>query len=332
MDKNILIVLQTHNNIVKNFKYNLEKNSFAPYFYPSSQLPKYQPNIVDKIINFALKKIYSNFSFFDYRKQKREQKYNFQQKNNLENYSENFFDYCIVFRADSLEDQLLSKLRSKSKKLIGYQWDGMNRYPNVFSKLSFFDRFFCFDPNDSNEQINFITNFYFDKLPSALSSEILWDITYIGHYTDERFDLLEKIAKSLPHLKLNFKLNTSNYKNILKIKASKYVKYLDDVYDYSTLLEIHNQSKAILDIKADEHSGLSFRIFEAMQFDKKLITTNSEIINYDLYNESNILILNTHNCNEIERFINNPYQSILPAIKEKYSFTNWLNNIISFEK
>ena len=60
-------------------------------------------------------------------------------------------------------------------------------------------------------------------------------------------------------------------------------------------LEMVNQfideSKALLDIHRTKQDGLSFRVFESLGKEKKLITTNKDIKNYDFYNEQNILII-----------------------------------------
>jgi len=48
-----------------------------------------------------------------------------------------------------------------------------------------------------------------------------------------------------------------------------------------------------LDLVQGNQTGLSFRVFEAMALQKKLITDNKAIRNYPFYNPNNILILDS---------------------------------------
>jgi hypothetical protein len=87
-------------------------------------------------------------------------------------------------------------------------------------------------------------------------------------------------------------------------------------YTYST--------KILLDLKVAEHDGLSFRVLESVGFEKKLITTNHCVHEYDFYHPDNILIWKDQSLSELEDFIKKPYKKLPTAIKDKYSFKNWI--------
>lgn len=83
----------------------------------------------------------------------------------------------------------------------------------------------------------------------------------------------------------------------------------------------------LVDFINGKHCGLSFRTFEAMGYDKKLITTNAEIIKYDFYNPNNIFVLNNDNLAKLNEFLEKPYEPLPVEIKQKYSFTNWIRYV-----
>ena len=75
--------------------------------------------------------------------------------------------------------------------------------------------------------------------------------------------------------------------------------------------------------------GLTFRVFEAMGFRKKLITTNADIVNYDFYNANNIFVW-TEDSKEIpDAFFETDYEELPEEIFKKYSLENWLKTIFS---
>lgn len=334
MQKKILIVLQTKNFINENFDDNLKAIGYSTTFFPSYNLKVYKPNIFVKIINLSIKLLYPNFNLIKFLAYKRMLKYNTEQNDYIKLLKDKYFDYTIVFRADNLSNDFIKLIKQKSKKTIAYQWDGLNRFQDIYTKIDLFDSFFCFDPADSNQKIRFITNFYFDYLKIPSITNPTWDITYIGYYTDDRMDLLEKISILLNNNnnnnnRINFRLKSFDKLVDERIEKSKHVKTLTEVYTYYELLEIHNNSKVILDIKVDIHNGLSFRFFEALQLRKKLITTNRTVVNYDFYNSNNIFILTNENIEELIDFMEIPYVEIPENIIKKYSFTSWLNELIN---
>ena len=71
-----------------------------------------------------------------------------------------------------------------------------------------------------------------------------------------------------------------------------------------------SQSNCILDYNQEGQVGLTLRPMEALFLEKKLITNNKDIKNYDFYNPSNIFILGENNIEDIKEFINKPYEKV----------------------
>ena len=99
---------------------------------------------------------------------------------------------------------------------------------------------------------------------------------------------------------------------------------------FSKSYKYYLDSKIILDIAHPHQKGLSFRPYEALGLNKKLITTNQEIVNCDFYNPNNILLIKDLNDFRIPNsFLTSEYEKPAEWIKEKYFIKNWVKTILS---
>ena len=97
-----------------------------------------------------------------------------------------------------------------------------------------------------------------------------------------------------------------------------------DYVSYDEYLKMIAESKCILDYNQEGQVGLSLRPMEALFLERKLITNNTDIKNYDFYNHDNVFILGEDNINEIKEFINKPYRKVNQDIINYYDFEQWL--------
>jgi hypothetical protein len=70
------------------------------------------------------------------------------------------------------------------------------------------------------------------------------------------------------------------------------------------------------------------RTFETLGMRKKLITTNDDILNYDFYNPSNILVVDRNNPQLSEDFFLGKYVDNSEIIS-KYHVDQWAINLFS---
>ena len=68
------------------------------------------------------------------------------------------------------------------------------------------------------------------------------------------------------------------------------IEYFINPIDYKNKLLEAKKAFCLIDLKLESHNGLSFRFYESLYFQKKLITNNKDVVNYDFYNSNNILI------------------------------------------
>lgn len=248
------------------------------------------------------------------------------------NEAPNGFDYGLFIRVDLFSKSIIKSTANKVSQIYAYQWDGLKRFKDAYKSIPLFKKFYVFDSDDLNVSDNteLLTNFYFDCYEKIINeAEPKYDVYYLGTY-DNRIDEVIQICKELYDLGLKLDINIatdgSKSKN-KKLKQFPFIKILNKKISYKENLTQMANSKIILEITNNSiHNGYSFRTFEALGYDKKLITTNNLIKNADFYCEENFhLYENTAN---LKSFLKKEPVEIDIKIKEKYGFTNWINHVL----
>ena len=115
--------------------------------------------------------------------------------------------------------------------------------------------------------------------------------------------------------------------SVEKLK-SPYIEYMKESIPYPDMLKLLNHYAVILDIAKPNQAGLSFRIFESLGMNKKIITNNAAVMEYDFYNPNNILVIDFDNLVIPKAFFQTPYQPIDEVIKQKYHLRSFVWTIV----
>ena len=91
---------------------------------------------------------------------------------------------------------------------------------------------------------------------------------------------------------------------------------------------IVDRSKVILDIEHPKQVGLTMRTIEMIGMNKKIITTNKDIVNYDFYDPENILVISRQNPMIPSSFFENDYKPVKKEVYDKYDIENWINDVL----
>ena len=239
-------------------------------------------------------------------------------------------DVILFIRPDKISRIAHLEIKSHSQKYLSYIYDSCRRFPIDNLLNGIFDEIFSFDLIDTKKyNFTFISNYiYLEKKKLDLNS--LNKNIFIVISIDERFNFLNKIAHYLSN-------QNSSFKFIAVGKKIPPNKQKDIIYSRKTLLpseiqEDLEKSKIFLDLIRKDHNGLSFRIFEALAMQRKIITTNTTIKQYDFYNPNNILILDENiEININSDFINSPYEPLDDDIYNKYTIENWVNTVFNIK-
>lgn len=238
------------------------------------------------------------------------------------------FDYSLIIRPDLFSEKVIRESNQKTDLSVAYQWDGIERFPLVKNYFHLFDRFLIFDVRDLSKYPHCIptTNFYFDDI-MAVDNPKNKSVFFVGTYMADRIDQLNRLAKFFDE-----KNYESNLFLQIKPSNSRYIyptiHRLKQGLDFKENLILLQNSNIVLDFKNEIHYGLSFRTFEALGFEKKLITNNTLVKDFDFYNPSNIFVLESDTLDGLDDFLQKPYLRIDEEIRKKYSFTSWIQSAL----
>lgn len=238
-------------------------------------------------------------------------------------------DVILTIKGDWIDPNEVINLKKYTKKSIAFFNDNINRCPKILKVIPNFDEVYSFEKEDCEKyNLKFITNWIFqEEHQDTTTKSFDYDVFNISS-KDNRFKTISKIADELKLKNISSKIivfdkkRQTNNSNIEFI--SKYIQ-IADVKEYM------KRSKILLDIQRKEQNGLTFRVFESISLDKKLITTNPNIINYDFYNPSNILIIDEDNIQIDAAFFDSPYEPIPYNIYNKYTLDNFLDKVFDFK-
>ncbi|MDG4947023.1 glycosyltransferase family 4 protein [Weeksellaceae bacterium KMM 9713] len=230
------------------------------------------------------------------------------------------FDYTLIIHGQYLNQETHVFLKSISKKYVAYFFDSLAKMPQQKTIAPHFDKVFSYEPIDCEvEGYQFITNF----IPSTnyKSSEYDYTVFNVGGI-DERYSKIQQLASYLKNHNISFKFMLFNQKKFDNFQQIKEKLTVHEVLPYI------KSCKIMLDIQRPIQNGLTFRVFEAIGNEKKLITTNKDIVNYEFYHPQNILLLDWDKMHIPKEFFEVDYVPVSDEFVTPYKVENWVKKVL----
>ncbi|MGB5920493.1 hypothetical protein [Arcobacter sp.] len=248
------------------------------------------------------------------------------------------FDIIFLIRGELIDKVFLEKVRKKAlnAKFVMYQWDSLahHKYKDI---IPYFDKVYSFDKKDAKTlNIKYLPLFYTQeyKIVRNSSQDKIYDIVFFGTHHSGRLDIIKKIESLSKKNNLKFKhhlYTNAFYKFKLRLFSSfpkEDLKYLKTkTLTLKDIVKIYEQSKAVLDIEMSNQTGLTIRTIEALGAGKKLLTTNKEIINSEIYDSNYVQIIDRDDIKIDSDFFKDNAIDNTEKLK-KYSLENWLIQIL----
>jgi hypothetical protein len=258
----------------------------------------------------------------------------------IANESGSNYDLVFIIKCENISKDTLITIREKNPNslFVLYLWDSLQRIKNVESKFFAFNKVFSFDRLDciNNKTLIFNPLFCRDEyhIPSN-QEKYLYDIYHLGWYHSDRLSLIRKIASICKknNLKHKFLLYTGFFSFLAKFILGGELRFGLNYLVFKPISTIVNRnlilkSKVVLDIAHPNQSGLTMRTIELVGMQKKIVTTNQDIINYDFYHPNNIYVIDRGFPFIDKSFINLDYMPIEFDLINKYSLSQWLVRMI----
>ena len=250
-------------------------------------------------------------------------------------------DFLIIIFSPLLSKKTINFIRNKYNgvHIINYLWDSIANFPSLNDILCCCDVVYSFDKKDCQKfNLKFLPLFFpnIDFYSLCEPSDNKYDFCSIYSLYPNKINNYNNLKKFLLSVTYNtmhfshifvdkkyylyYKIVSKSFRKISKNEVCFYPLKREEVY------KAFFQSKVIIDCPLENQSGLSIRIFEALYFNKKIITTNPHIKDYDFYDRNNILVIQDYKEFPNE-FLETEYV-YNESIKNKYSLENFINTLL----
>lgn len=229
-------------------------------------------------------------------------------------------DFIFIIRPDILMDSTLSLLRKNTSRFVAYYYDSARRFPRKVAIKDYFDKVYSYDKLDvAAHGFDFLTNYIFDEGVHTSYEYLFYNIS--TH--DYRYPIIENLGKYIQEKGWSSKIQVYTPDAILS-DGVEIIHAHKSIAEVATLMD---KSKIIVEIQRTEQVGLSFRVFEALGKQKKLITTNRDIVHYDFYDPQNILVIDPQHLVIPEAFVESPYKAVSSTILDQYRLDHWVQKV-----
>ena len=228
------------------------------------------------------------------------------------------------------------KARNPKARIIVYYTslvgDGNRKDPRRYTGLD--AEFFSFDEGDSKRfGIRYQPYCYdllisgADESPERGRGEIFnQDVFFVGMAYDRAERLIE-VHKLFEEQGIKDRLVI--VRNPHRRYNSEVDKYLTDAHmTYDEVVQAVRESRAVLEILQGGQRGISLRPMEAITFKKKLITDNTAIKEYNLYNPENVFIIGEDPVENLRDFVFGPYAPVPESVLDDYTPQHWLDALL----
>ena len=262
----------------------------------------------------------------------------------------NQYDVVFIIKGEALSLQRLQRFRNSQKdaRFIYYTWDSLKNFKNSHEKLLLFDKAYSFDRFNCllEPRVKHLPLFYtraYEWRVSTMNERDLRrdiDLLFLGSLHSDRYSVVHNIWRSAKASAPDENLRTHFYYQsrwvflLRKIFDKEFAKIpWRDVewlpLDTKRALSLNARSKVLIDVHHPLQTGLTMRTIEALGMQRKIITTNQDVENYDFYRPENILTVE-RSCPTISKeFLMEPYKTLDEEIYRRYSLREWLKEIFS---
>jgi hypothetical protein len=246
------------------------------------------------------------------------------------------YDFVLAIKGADLALPFLEALRQAQRgaEFILYLWDTLHKVAGIEERLPYFDRVLTFDRKDAlaRPTFQFRPLFYRDDIaPAPLNrgaAESI-DLCFIGWLHSDRLPLMRRVQSlaEMQRMSVFLYLYTGGF-TWLKLATKRAAR---DVHTrplgYHKVMNTNQRARAILDFPHKDQCGITMRAIEAVGLGKKLLTTATDIVNYDFYSADNIRLLESDDLKLDPAFVRSPATPLPEQIRLRYSLDSWLAEV-----
>lgn len=250
------------------------------------------------------------------------------------------FDFILLISPETISARLLRNFKEafKDAKVILYMWDSFAN-KGALELVPLADRVLTFDSNDARKYNLILRPLFYIDIYKKIEVEEKYDLLFIGTAHSDRYNFVKKLIPQLPgnfRTKLYFFLSSKKlyWSRKMLDRNFRSIRYAD--VSFVSLSHIENsrlvhESNVVLDINHPAQIGLTMRTLETMGAQKKLITTNGDVVNYDFYDPLNILVIERIDPVIPKAFLTSKFNPSNADLLDKYSIQGWIKELFELK-
>jgi hypothetical protein len=248
----------------------------------------------------------------------------------------------LIVKGEGLSPVAIGRLRDvlPDARFVLYFWDSYrNMPPDSPAKVDACDRAFTFDPDDalSDSRLHYRPLFFGGDCENLSTQNRDIDLLWVGTMHSDRFRVIEHLRRDLPP-----PLHFHRYQYFASPLLFAARKVFDSAFwgakrrDFkfealhrAELLSLMSRSRVVLDVERPIQRGLTIRTIETLGAGRKLITTNSWILNSDFYDSNNIAVIDRYAPHVSPEFWETDYRDPPARVVSRYRLSAWLDEVLA---
>lgn len=243
----------------------------------------------------------------------------------------NNYEYVLCLGGGLIDSIYLKGIKEKliNAFFVFYNWDDVKSYPDVQQKYTLFDKCYTYSLYESGRNTQLIYQPFF--FINNLELKKIYDVAFIGTAHSDRISTLREFKAQNKNLNLFIHLYKPLAYYLIKplyLKAFKDDLLTTKSLSYDKTIRVFSQSKALLELPIAYQQSPTTRSIESLGTRTKVITSCSEIKNYNYYNENNFFIIDRQNMKIDNDWLEVPYKNIDSELLNQYTIDYWIMKIL----
>lgn len=253
---------------------------------------------------------------------------------------DNNFDRILVIRGETFTSDNIELLKHyfPSAKTYLYLWDSIN-YTNTRNILQCFDEVFTFDDSDASTfGLKFRPLFFIPVYEEVVNEHNRKKLLFVGKIHGDRLKILQMMRAQFENTGYSLDIyaflpSQFHYffyyltKPEFRRESKSFFKF--KMISAEEIVDRLNNSIAVIDVEHIDQKGLTMRSIETFGANRKLVTTNIQVKNYDFYDKSRVLVVDRDHPLIDLRFLQTPIKPISPETLYNYSLSAFLREVLS---
>jgi hypothetical protein len=247
----------------------------------------------------------------------------------------------LVIKGEALSCAAIRSLRAAlpAARFTLYFWDGYGNMPKDSSaKVPLFDRAFTFDPTDAatDRRLRYRPLFFLDAYANLPAAQPDIDLLFFGTAHGDRYTVLRRLSRVLPP-EVRFEKVLYFPSQLIyatrrmldpRLRGARRSEFIFKPLGKPDVLRLVSRARAVVDVERHVQTGLTMRTMETVGAGKKLVTTNSKVVEADFYDPDNIAVIDRKSPTLPAAFFERPYRSLPPPLLRRYSLSGWLEEVL----